>query len=192
MDSKHIKWGIGSIIVGSSNFQSCGPSWSDIDDKESWKKVYGSFIAVDRGGGDFMVFCNTTPSGYAWNATFADNQWSSIILNGDDQDGWIGPAVRLQADDSEDGYIVYCANNWIWLYRMDDHVTTQLDSINETDICQGGYEVKLTIIGTSLKVYVNDVEKLSATDGIYSSGRAGIGGGNNGQHYISYWEGGNI
>jgi hypothetical protein len=110
---------------------------------------------------------------------YSSNQYSQIQLATTQLSGeqWIGPSVRMQADD-ESGYVgAYAWNNGdpeLILYQRDGTTLTQLGSTYDCGALAAGTTLKLEAVGNTLAFLVNGVERIAVGDGTYASGAPGI------------------
>ena len=155
------------------------------------KDIVANSFGVQTVSGDKCAKQVSVSNGaIAYDNTVADNQYATITYNSG-AGGYIGPAVRLGADASGNGYISFGGSSGLYLRRIDAASSTSLAG-GETNGLSDGDVVKITANGTTIKVYVNDVEKLSVTDATYSSGRTGMGVFPNGDAFAESWTGGDL
>lgn len=137
--------------------------------------------------------------------TFTADQWSKAsvetLTNQGGGQGGLGVIVRASADVNPN-YDMYLAvvdsdagsggTHTIALAKIVNGALTVLSST--TSVVTNGDTVELEAEGTAIRMYLNGVEKLSATDGDIASGQPGVlclsnsGSGNYGDN----WEGGNM
>lgn len=148
--------------------------------------------------GNFQILSNqadgTAATGNAvyWNADAFDNdQYSQCKPSNVSAVNGGGPAVRMAATR---GYLALAESaTQIVLYRWDaDESYTALQTIGSLSLTLGTDVVKLTAQGTTLRVWVNDVQVgTDTTDANYGSGSAGIFSYDTNAK-IDDWEGGNM
>src|SRR5688500_40814 len=151
----------------------------------NWTTLDGSFqIATNND-----VKLNGSQGHYAyWDAdAFGDDQYATAVVNPSADS--IGVAVRLAATR---GYVLGLTATAIELTRVDsDESYSVLDTASVTG--SAGDVVRLEIEGSQLRGYQNGILRVSATDGTYSSGSAGMWGYSiDANARIESWEGGDL
>lgn len=134
-----------------------------------------------------------------YNNTFADNQYSEIVVYKTANEGGIGPAVRMSGSGAAfDGYALVRYGADIQLYRYDNGSATILATgamaLDDGDV------LRLEISGTTLSCYKNDVLITAIdgdgviTDATYETGNAGLAGRTDFSTSMSAksWEGGDL
>src|SRR6185503_5794211 len=96
----------------------------------------------------------------------ADLRPTAFVANMDD---WFGLGARY-TDLNNHYYVTLRNGNVLWLRKVVGGSFTTLDSQPFTLATGTTYRVRLEVIGTSIKVYVNGVVQLEATDSSHSSG----------------------
>jgi hypothetical protein len=85
---------------------------------------------------------------------------------------WFGVAARYR--DSNNYYYVTLRNdNTISLRKLVNGAVTVLDSAPLTIASNTYYRIRFEAVGNQLRVYINDVPRLEATDASHTSGRYG-------------------
>jgi hypothetical protein len=85
---------------------------------------------------------------------------------------WFGVATRYR--DANNYYFVTLRHdNTVSLRKLVNGAITELDSAALTIATNSYYRIRFEAIGTQLRVYINDVLRLEATDASHTSGRYG-------------------
>jgi 6-phosphogluconolactonase (cycloisomerase 2 family) len=166
--------GNASGLLKTDNFDrtdsnSLGSNWTEVEDSATAWGISSNQIHTG------------SSNGFAyWNASFNNNQNSQIAWDHRDSvgDSKAGPGIRLSGTLSNFyGYVAhYNGSNTLYLtkyvnesiYSDPSEITSASVTLSQGDI------VKIEAISTSIKVYVNNVEKISVTDSSISSGSPGI------------------
>lgn len=125
---------------------------------------------------------STTVKGYAYySATVGADQFSQLTYVADD--ALNGPAVRIDSAGDETNatmYLAMCdaAGGNIHLYKFvgvsfEESLGTQIGTAAYSWV--GGEDVRIEANGTTIKVLIDGVEKISVTDSAISSGYFGCG-----------------
>lgn len=104
-----------------------------------------------------------------------DDQTISARLRrtgGAGSNNWLGLAARYR-DSGNYYYVTLRNNNTISLRKLVNNSITELDMAAFTVASGTWYRVRLEAMGTHLRVYVNDVLRLEATDASHATGRYG-------------------
>lgn len=81
---------------------------------------------------------------------------------------FIGPGARLTSGGN--GYAIIVRGGYgAQLVRLDAGVGTVLGTVADTQAVNTYYTIKLSVNGSTIKAYVDGVEKLSVTDSTYSA-----------------------
>src|SRR5690606_18783429 len=112
-------------------------------------------VLAGSAGDDQIVQADVTPLSYSGSNRFF---------------GVIGRCV----DSSSYYYFVLRSGNTIELKKILDDRPTTIDSDSFTVVAGTTYTLKLEIVGTSLKVYINGELKLEGTDTSLSTGQVGL------------------
>jgi hypothetical protein len=139
----------------------------------NYQKIIESNTLI-AGGARGVYKASGTPA----SADYEVHAWQTYRgINGQD---FHRTGVALRLDSSGNGYAAYPAadeSSTLNLARLDSGgVPTTIASVSYTPPATGT-EVKFTLraVGSTLKVYVNDVEQISQTDSTYSAaGNAGV------------------
>src|SRR5574343_513281 len=149
-----------------------GATWTLLAGSTTQKIVYSNELIC--GGGRGVYKASGTPGG----ADYEVHTWQTWRGTYGQDFHRTGPALRL--DSSGNGYAAWPAadeSSTLILGRLDSGgVPTAIASVSYTPPSTGT-EVKFTLraVGSTLKVYVNDVEQISHTDSTYSAaGNAGV------------------
>jgi hypothetical protein len=103
-------------------------------------------------------------------ATFAADHETECVITAFNEFDRAGPAVRLNGDD---GYIARAlSSTFIQLFRMDGATLTDIGTGGGAYVV--GDTIRIRAEGTTITVYANDVEILTATDATHSSGQPGL------------------
>jgi Putative esterase len=118
-------------------------------------------------------------TGEMWTAnTFASDQYSQVQVTSTQlaSNQWIGPAVRLQ-NGGQNGYVViYTWNSGspaLKLFRRNGASWTQLGAYS-SGLLAAGTQLKLLAVGSTISFMENGVQKIGASDSIYTGGAPGI------------------
>jgi hypothetical protein len=87
-------------------------------------------------------------------------------------DNWFGLATRFR-DSNNYYYVTLRNNNTLALRKLVNGAITQLDTAPLTITTGTWYRIRFEAIGNQLRVYINDVLRLDATDASHSTGRYG-------------------
>src|SRR3989454_559730 len=148
-----------------------------------WNATAGTWSVVQDGGS--YVYRNSNTSGDDWSYN-GSSAWTDYAIEAQVKPlTWnaAGGIVRIFGRWQD-------ANNWYYLnLTSDNHVQlrkyvngtiTDLAPPQSLTVTPGTwYKVRLEMVGTTLKAYVNDVLQLTATDATFSAGRIAVGGWNN-------------
>ena len=85
---------------------------------------------------------------------------------------WLGVAARYR-NDGNYYYVTLRNNNTISLRKLVNGAITELDAAAFTVTTNTFYRVRLEVVGTQLRAYINDVLRLEATDASHATGRYG-------------------
>jgi len=116
----------------------------------------------------------------AGTAPVGDQKVGALVYHGAQDNGYIGLGARLNAADGLGYWARWthhsAGSSFDTLKILKGAVNgTELDSLTAPGIVDGD-RIEIECIGNSIKVYVNSVETLSATDTDYPIGRAGLAG----------------
>ena len=151
-----------------------GTSWTRIINNSSDLAITASTDTVDAaaatgglGDGAFYTADVTYPS--------ADYKVEIDMTVGDTGDDSHTLGVRVQ--DASNAYYVMFNEDYITLFKIVSGTVTELDDGTPPTISNGD-TVRLEAVGSDIKVYINDVETLSAVDtSITAAGKGGYGQG---------------
>ena len=152
------------LIVTDDFSVNYNPLWDDVN----WGMGIGGLLVAD--GGRVSSLLNTEALAY-YEGTFNANQYSKVLISGVPNNGYhIGCAVRVS---SNNGYaLVVDANDYI-LFEIVAGVYNQIVTAAGTFAIND--EIELRITGTTLKMYLNDVQfGGDQTDNSLSSGNPGV------------------
>lgn len=182
-DRQHISYTYSGIAAGvvwilhhADNFTGTG---SDIDNRTMsdgfglWSKRAGT-IAIGIASNQAVVGAGGVRTGYYDAADTAIDQQRSAVTCVTTVDSSFGPMVRVQADGS--GYVLIVNTTAAQVYKWDavgDSLTGVGASVGAV---ADGDVVMLEAQGGTLKAFVNGVEKISAADATYATGRPGVFG----------------
>ena len=175
----HVETGAGPLIrTDNFNRASLGSNWTALWNSHS---ISASTVLVGNTGGD--------ENASYWNADTPGNDQYSELQKVDDFDGG-GPTVRVQTG-SQSFYLLYdpiSPSAVLMLFETSSGSFTQLGA-NFSATTDGNDVLKLSITGTTLTVYVNDISQGTRTSATWSSGRWGIHTFDT-AHKQDNWEGG--
>ncbi|HEY0682101.1 MAG TPA: hypothetical protein VGD45_07220 [Steroidobacter sp.] len=118
---------------------------------------------------------NTTASARSIAGIATDDQTVTARLRRIGSSGtshWFGLAARYR-DAGNYYYVSLRSNNTISLRKLVNNAITELDVAPFTVTTNTWYRVRLEVVRTHLRVYVNDVLRLDATDASHTQGRYG-------------------
>jgi hypothetical protein len=136
-----------------------------------------------------------------WNAlSWPNNQYSEITIGSFTGAGYMGPAVRIETGGTQVnqywGQLEYESNSTLLPRLVLDNNGSAINLIVGNIIPFSTGDVwRLSVMGTTLTLYQNAIQILTAMDSTFSSGAAGLG------HYsesaitsntISAWDAGNL
>jgi hypothetical protein len=141
-----------------------------------WTANAASWSVVNDGTGNLVYQQSNSATGdfYSTNGT----GWSNQIVEADLKatafdleatEDWLGLGARY-IDFNNHYYVTLRSTNTLVLRKAVGGSFTTLDSATFTVGTGTTYRVRLEVIGTSIKVYVNGVVQLEATDSSHSSG----------------------
>lgn len=143
----------------------------------------GSNWTIDRGqfetdwSGTAMSIATATAQynamRYTGAALASANYEVTAVAQSYGDTAYIGPGARLSAGGNGYGVIVkggYAAQ----LVRLASWAGTVLGTVDTTQAVNTFYTIKLQVNGSTIKAFVDGVEKLSVTDATYASGDPGI------------------
>ena len=137
-------------------------------------------------------------SAIRWSAEgVPDNQYSSVVMLTSDMSSYtmFGPVVRAQVSGFS-GYAFRREGDFIYrMYKIVSGSWTQLGSVFYNPSEVSGDVLRLEIVGSTLKAFINGVLKRTASDSTYASGSPGIyiyQVGTSPVFYGDDWEGGAI
>jgi hypothetical protein len=109
-----------------------------------------------------------------WNGSFEDDQWAEAFIDFQAATGSLGLEVRDDGTGTTSYFFQWAADDGgtINIYKNIAGSFTVLDEV--TGVGTGEAYIRLEAIGTSIKVYADGVEVMSATDSDITSGRPGI------------------
>lgn len=159
----------GSGSLG-SHTPDTGSGWTSEYESGSDLVISGNKLVGDGGIGDGALYSADVSGGYGT----ADYEVSVKVVDGDNSDDTSQICARFQ--DTNNMYMLYFNEDDFILYKRVSGSWTTLQNASDNDIVPANGIVKLKVEGTSIKAYVDDVEKISVTDSsISAAGKAGIG-----------------
>ncbi len=128
---------------------------------------------------DPTVFTQPSTSGgaHAYTGPIVGNQSIRVRMRATEFNGadrWFGVLGRF-VDASNYYYLTVRSNNSISLKKLTNDAVTTLDTAPMTVSLNTWYDLRLEIVGTSLRGYVNNRLVLEATDSTHAAGRFGLG-----------------
>lgn len=157
---------------------------NNVDLGANWTPLFGELkiitneAAQDAGDGGVRL--------EHWNAdAFTSDHYSQAVY----RSGVVGPAVRLQETDN--GYYTRISTGAKRMYRFDNGTATELQTMDAAVGGASGEVYKMTIEGTTIKVFKNAVQiGTNQTDATYSGGASGVHV--EGTGALDDWEGDNM
>jgi len=157
-----------------------GPGWYESEQAVGRISIYSNQLALGDGGN--VGICYRTE---AW----APNQSCSLKFKSRQGGPCGGPAIRMSGVYTACyGYVVYHNASTLYLKKfVNNNVPTSGGGTDLGDPASctivANDILKIEAIGTTIKVYVNDVEYISVVDSSITTGKpGGIGNG-----YYTYW-----
>jgi len=176
-----------SVTSATDNFNitdgSLSPNWTDMSDGGltiSSQEVVGT-NGIGGNSGDMRT-----------EESYTSNQYSEIQVSSTPLSGgqWIGPMVRAQSNGDVYNCIYYWNNGnpYLQVFKRISGTWTGFNSYASGALA-AGTKIRLEAIGSTLVVYVNGVEKITAHDTSLTGGAPGIMA--DGTPKADNWAGGN-
>ncbi|MBU1197175.1 hypothetical protein KJ765_01545 [Candidatus Micrarchaeota archaeon] len=133
----------------------------------SWSVQNREYAQLDNGGSGFVSFVQCAPS---------DFSYQGLIRT---MGGLEGAGLIFRAQNTSNYYqvVLLAASETINLQLVQDSGVTMLDTCStcfDGALLGTGLTVRVDVFGNQLTVYVNDVQKLTATDNTFSEGLLGV------------------
>jgi len=162
----------GSDTLLQNHTPDTGTSWTIVIDS-----VADNDLEVESTGNYLKCDSASSKDGmlYTADVTYPSANYTVEVdnTNVDTLDDYQILAARIQ--DANNMYVLEWLNDRFILYKRVAGSWTTLDTAVSPSVIDGD-TIKLEVIGTAIKGYINDVEKVSATDASHSAaGKAGIG-----------------
>lgn len=148
----------------------------DFEDGNSsgWTNVNGSWSVVSDGS---KVFKQTSTTGealtYAGSSSWTDYSVQAGIKLYDTPTSWASGIVGRYKD-GNNYYLFRLTSGKLQLYKKSGGTFTLLKETSYTSSTNTWYTLKLSFTGSTIKGYVNGVEKISTTDSSITSGSIGL------------------
>lgn len=146
--------------------------FDDEDSFDAWESV-GTWTKNAPAG--VYIQTNTTSGTRSITGTPTGDQVVNVRLRRTAAAGsnnWLGVAARYR-DEGNYYYVTLRNNNTVSLRKLVNGAITELDTAPFTVTTNTWYRVRLEAVGTHLRVYINDVLRLDATDSSHATGRYG-------------------
>ena len=146
----------------------CGSSWTGFNTTSFQVLAASDELALETTSGD-----GTHMYGAGNETLTSADYWAEVVgkTGGSGTNDRFGVAVRLAA--GVDGYVMFVVGSGgdTYIYRVDDSAYTQLGSTYTIPSFSTSttYTVRLKITGSTIKGYVDGIERISATDATYSA-----------------------
>lgn len=158
-------------------------SYADAFNLGNWGLPPDSNWTIDRGQfetaweGTAMSIATATAQynamRYTGGAMASANYEVTAVAQSYGDFAYIGPGARLASGGN--GYAVVVKGGYgADLVRLASWAGTVLGTVADTQDVNVYYTIKLQVNGSTIKVFVDGVEKLSVTDATYSTGQPGI------------------
>ena len=147
----------------------------DLDASANWTtpsgsptifKVLSNKIHGDSGGVSLCMVATATEN-------FGNDQKAECVISAVGTGDLCSPAVRL--DDAGDGYAIRADGgnfNTRRIVKLDAGVATVIGGVNFVPV--NGDTLRIDVIGTTIKAYINDSEIDSVTDSTHTVGQPGV------------------
>ena len=168
------EFSIGSTILFQDNFETGTAA--------GWNATAGTWSVVLDGSNHVYRNSNTSGDNWSYNgsAAWTDYAIEALIKPLTWNSGGIARIFGRWQDANDWYYVNLTADNHIQLRKSVNGTFTDLAPQKSFTVSKGTwYKVRLEMVGTTLKAYVNDVLQLTATDATFSSGLIALGGFNN-------------
>jgi len=158
---------------GQSLFQDNFEDGSD----NGWTKTGGTWSVISDGT---KVFAQSTTSGDAL-ASAGNVTWTDYTVEAEvkpvsfDSTGGFAKLLARYKDPANHYYLLLRSNNALEVRKLVGGVKTTLASKSFSVAPGVWYKLKLEVVGSSLKAYVNDTLQLSVTDSQLANGSVGVG-----------------
>lgn len=142
----------------------------------TWVKYSGD------GSNDFRITGNRLrPAGAAgaeyYNNTIAPDADVNVTVNMDyvsDQNFFMSWGARFTTTMSDDDGVVVAWDDFANLYRLTEYVNGAENELDQASLTHADQEIRLELIGTAAKVYVDDVEIMAGTTAVTAAGYVGV------------------
>ena len=168
------EFSIGSALLFQDNFETGTAA--------GWNPTAGTWSVVLDGSNHVYRNSNTSGDNWSYNgsAAWTDYALEALIKPLTWNSGGIVRILGRWQDANHWYYVNLTADNHIQLRKNVNGTFTDLAPQKSFTVSKGTwYKVRLEMVGTTLKAYVNDVLQLTATDATFSSGLIAVGGFNN-------------
>jgi hypothetical protein len=145
-----------------SGWTSNAASWSVVNDGNGTGNLV--YQQSNSATGDYY-----STNGAGWSDQIVEADMKATAFDPAATEDWLGLGARY-IDFNNHYYVTLRSTNTLVLRKALGGVFTTLDSASFTVSTGTTYRVRLEVIGTSIKVYVNGVVQLEATDNSHSSG----------------------
>lgn len=158
-----------SRVLSQENFNatSLQTTWTNVSPPpQQWVKDPTVFAQPSTSGGAHAY------TGPAVGDQIIRVRMRATAVNGADR--WFGVIGRF-VDASNYYYVTVRSNNSVSLRKLTNDAIATLDTAPMTVSLNTWYDLRLEIVGTSLRAYVNNQLLLEATDSTHATGRFGLG-----------------
>lgn len=147
-------------------------TWADVSGAGSGAAVVGNQAVMGTSSGAPNFVCFVVDS--AMDVATTDQRADQVTQGTDG-----GPLARCS--DGSNAYYAYRGGTFVDLYKIVAGTSSYLGSTGPGAVANGD-TVALECVGTTIRILVNSVQKLSVTDSSLTAGRAGGYGGGSAAH----------
>ncbi|MCM3626121.1 hypothetical protein M3194_01910 [Paenibacillus glycanilyticus] len=146
----------------------------DDGDAQGWTSASGSWSVAN---GSYLQSGNAASEAVS---TTGDSAWTNYDVSADVKPqsaaSFAATGVIGRYQDNNNYYYLrlHAGDNQLQLYKKASGMFTLLGSVPQAVSLNTAYSLKLSMIGSTIKGYLNDVEKISVTDTAVSAGKIGL------------------
>lgn len=139
-----------------------------------WESAIGTIWAINASTTVRPVTAFATTAIRRTEASFPNDQYSQAKVELVAGAEFTRPAVAVRMDASGNCYFARLNSTSVDLYKRVAGTVSYVNDTAQTVVRDTFYTLKIEVIGTSIKVYLDGVEKLSSTDSSLTSGKPGL------------------
>lgn len=141
----------------------------------NWVAARNNLTVIDVGGDNRIHGgASSDQSVVYYNKTLTNDQSSQITIDASASSTYVGVCVRASGSGATlNCYGYYYRNGTDTFFKFVNGVKTNIGTGTNPSMSSGDI-LRIEAIGTSIKVYINDIEQRSTTDSDISSGYAGV------------------